>query len=145
MKTSLLHQFLHRPALALAALTAVGLAAVVPLSGKDTPKLKLDDTPLTLDSKPAFTFGPIIKRVSPTVVNIYTAKTIRDNARLSPLFDDPLFGQFFGSGGRWENVPRERREQSLGSGVIVSSDGYILTTTMWSRTPMKSKSRSPIT
>jgi serine protease Do len=127
MKTSPLHQLLRRPALALAALTAVGLAAIVPLSGKDTPKLKLDDTPLTLDSKPTFTFGPIIKKVSPSVVNIYTAKTIRDNPRLSPLFDDPLFGQFFGGGGRWENVPRERREQSLGSGVIVSSDGYILT------------------
>jgi serine protease Do len=126
MKTSLLPPSLRRPALALAALTAAGLAAFMPLSGKDTPKLKLDEAPLTFDSKPAFTFGPIIKRVSPSVVNIYTAKNMRDNPRLSPMFNDPLFRQFFG-GGNWENVPRERRQQSLGSGVIVSTDGYILT------------------
>src|SRR2546425_331817 len=45
---------------------------------------------------------------------------------MSPLFDDPFFRQFFGPSGH-ENVPRERREQALGSGVIISEDGYILT------------------
>ena len=53
-----------------------------------------------------------------------TAKTVRETP--SPMFDDPFFRYFFGAPG-YENVPRERREQALGSGVIISEDGYILT------------------
>jgi serine protease Do len=44
---------------------------------------------------------------------------------LAPFFDDPFFRQFFGV--PFESIPRERRERSLGSGVIVTEDGYILT------------------
>src|SRR5437899_666162 len=94
-------------------------------SASAVPKLNTDDTSLPCEARPNFTFGPIIKKVSPSVVNIYTAKTVRENPRLSPLLDDPLFRQFFGA--PYESVPRERREQALGSGVIISEDGYILT------------------
>ncbi|ACI97868.1 DegQ family serine endoprotease [Rhodospirillum centenum] len=68
-------------------------------------------------------FAPVVKQVIPAVVNIYTTRTVRQ--RVSPLFDDPLFRRFFGDalGG----VPRERMEASLGSGVIVSADGLIIT------------------
>ncbi|MFC7331554.1 DegQ family serine endoprotease [Rhodocista pekingensis] len=68
-------------------------------------------------------FAPVVKQVTPAVVNIYTTRTVRQ--RVSPLFDDPLFRRFFGDalGG----VPRERMEASLGSGVIVSADGLIIT------------------
>jgi serine protease Do len=118
---------LRLPVVVAGALATVALAALLPLRGKEAPSVNVDNTPLPLDARPAFTFGPVIKRVSPSVVNIYTAKTTRENQRLSPLFDDPLFRDFFGGGGRWEAVPRERREQSLGSGVIVSPDGYVLT------------------
>ena len=126
MKTSFVPTSLRRPLLAVGALALAAVAALVPLSGKEAPRLKIDDTPVALDARPAFTFGPVIKRVAPSVVNIYTAKTLRQDPRLSPLFDEPLLREFFG-GGRWENIPRERRAQSLGSGVIVSDDGYILT------------------
>jgi serine protease Do len=92
------------------------------------PKLKTDAAPLAAEARPALTFGPVIKKVSPSVVNIYTAKTVRQSSpRLSPFFDDPLFRDFFGLPFGYQNIPRERREQSLGSGVIVSEDGYILT------------------
>lgn len=87
------------------------------------PKLKTDTSQLSQEARPAFTFGPVIKKVAPSVVNIYTSKTVRENPRLSPLFDDPVFREFFGQ----QNMPRQRREQSLGSGVIVTDDGYILT------------------
>src|SRR5438876_12095992 len=90
------------------------------------PNLNFSDTPIARDVRPALSFAPVIKKVSPSVVNIYTAKTVRENPRMSPLFDDPFFRQFFGPPG-YENVPRERREQALGSGVIISEDGYILT------------------
>ncbi len=94
-------------------------------SAAAVPKVKTDDTSLPCEARPNFTFGPIIKEVSPSVVNIYTAKTVRENPRLSPLLDDPFFRQFFGAPD--ESVSRERREQALGSGVIISDDGYILT------------------
>ena len=90
------------------------------------PNLNFSDAPIARDTRPALSFAPVIKKVSPSVVNIYTAKTVRENPRMSPLFDDPFFRQFFGPPG-YENVPRERREQALGSGVIISEDGYILT------------------
>ena len=110
---------------------ALGLVCVQVLIGTlagsaATPKLKIDSTPLATDTRPSFTFRPIYEKVSRSVVNIYSTKTVRDNLNLSPLFEDPLFRQFFG-GGQFQNVPRERREQALGSGVIVSEDGYILT------------------
>jgi serine protease Do len=100
--------------------------ALTSLIGKDQPKLKIDDSPLVQDGRQATTFAPVVKRVTPSVVNIYTAKTIRDNPGVSPLMDDEMLRQFF-FGGRQPAVPQERREQSLGSGVIVSEDGYVLT------------------
>ncbi|MCX7824806.1 MAG: DegQ family serine endoprotease [Verrucomicrobiae bacterium] len=92
-----------------------------------SPELKLDNTPIAEGSRPTFTFGPVIKKVTPSVVNIYTAKTVRENLRLAPFFDDPFFRDFFGLPFGQQDVPRERREQALGSGVIVTEDGYILT------------------
>jgi serine protease Do len=67
-------------------------------------------------------FTPILKNVTPAVVNISSSKIVR-NPEMS--FNDPFFGQLFGD--EFGRLPRERRDQSLGSGVIVSPDGYILT------------------
>lgn len=68
-------------------------------------------------------FSEIVKVLSPTVVNISTTKTVRrDIQPFSQFFESP-FGDFFEP----FNVPRKFKEQSLGSGVIVSSDGYIIT------------------
>ena len=74
-------------------------------------------------------FVAVVKAVTPAVVNISTTRTVRSSgADISPLMDDPLFRQFFGEEFfRRFQVPRERRENSLGSGVIVSADGYIVT------------------
>lgn len=72
-------------------------------------------------------FTAIAKRTMPAVVNISSTKTVRQqNQDLIPFFNDPLFQRFFGDQFR-QQIPRERREQSLGSGVVVRSDGYILT------------------
>jgi len=61
-----------------------------------------------------------------SVVNISSTKVITSKGMQSPLFDDPFFRRFFGPDFRNEQ-PREHRATSLGSGVIVSSDGIILT------------------
>jgi serine protease Do len=92
-----------------------------------SPKLKSDPAPLAQDARPGFTFSPVIKKVSPSVVNIYTAKTVKENLRRSPLADDQFFRDFFGQPFGERQIPREHRERALGSGVIVSEDGYILT------------------
>ena len=68
-------------------------------------------------------FSEIASSVSPSVVNISTTKIIkRENA---PLLEDP-FSEFF-SPLRDFKMPKKWKEQSLGSGVIVSPDGYIIT------------------
>lgn len=92
------------------------------------PKLNVKDAAISPAIKAATSLAPIIKEVSPSVVNIHTSKKVKAMSRLMPYFDDPLFRQFFGDPrGGADQVPRERREQALGSGVILSEDGYILT------------------
>jgi serine protease Do len=72
----------------------------------------------------ALSFAPLVKQVTPAVVNIYTQRTIQQ--RVSPLFSDPLFREFFG-GALPHGMTRERMEHSLGSGVIVRADGLVVT------------------
>lgn len=65
------------------------------------------------------------RRAMPAVVNISTTKVVRETP-FAPLLRDPFFRQFFG-GPFFFHIPRERVERSLGSGVIVRPDGYVLT------------------
>ena len=69
----------------------------------------------------AASYNDAVRKAVPAVVNIFTSKEIK--TPLHPFLNDPLFRDFFGN--RLENEPQ--REASLGSGVIVSSKGYILT------------------
>jgi Do/DeqQ family serine protease len=68
-------------------------------------------------------FAPIVKRVAPAVVNVYASRTVQ--RQVSPFFSDPFFRQFFGDA--FGGSPSQRVERSLGSGVIVSPDGLIVT------------------
>ena len=87
------------------------LAAAVPPSVGDTP---------------VPTLAPMIKRVSPAVVNIATRGTIRERGPQNPLLDDPFFRRFFDVPP--DTGPRERPFQSAGSGVIFDAkNGYIVT------------------
>jgi serine protease Do len=70
----------------------------------------------------------IAELVKPAVVNISTIKSEKySDMSMSPFFNDPLFRRFFGDQHRQHEAPRERKSTSLGSGVIVSADGFILT------------------
>ena len=64
-------------------------------------------------------YAPIVKKVIPSVVNISTTKVVK--ASIPDFLNDPFFGQFFNS------IPKKRVERALGSGVIISKDGYIVT------------------
>jgi Do/DeqQ family serine protease len=72
-------------------------------------------------------YSAIAKSVMPAVVNISSVHVIQTYERYSPFAADPFFQQFFGGGMYDSVVPRERREMSLGSGVIVDDRGTILT------------------
>src|SRR5208282_835942 len=67
-------------------------------------------------------FAPLLKPALPAVVSITSSRVVK--VPQSPFFNDPFFQQFFGGQGR---QPQEQRERGLGSGVIISPDGYILT------------------
>jgi serine protease DegQ len=77
--------------------------------------------PIAIDGEPLPSLAPVLKEVTPSVVNVYTKTRVRVR---SPLLDDPVFRRFFNV----PDVPRERVSQSLGSGVIVDAEkGYVLT------------------
>ena len=78
-------------------------------------------------------FAPVVEKALPAVVNISSSKASKVSAQGMPFQMDPFFRQFFGQEfggrepGRGSNAPRKQYEHSLGSGVVVRSDGYILT------------------
>lgn len=118
---------INRTGVALSRFTAlVIILTVVGAKAASMPKLNIQTQPPSRNTVAITTFAPVVKKAAPSVVNIYTTKTIKQRD-LTPLFDDPIFRYFFGIPRGFESIPRERREQSLGSGVIVSEDGYILT------------------
>jgi len=67
-------------------------------------------------------FAPVVKKAAPAVVNVYVRHRVEQ--MVSPFFDDPFFGRLFGE--RF-NIPRERIQNSLGSGVMVGGDGVVVT------------------
>ena len=72
-------------------------------------------------------FSDVVKSTAPSVVNIYAAKIVTSNKRrnFNPLMDDPFFSQFLG--GMISQPMRKKLERSLGSGVVVSPEGFIVT------------------
>jgi len=66
-------------------------------------------------------FAPLVKEAAPAVVNIY-AKIVTQSRGRSPFMDDPFFEDLF----RGFNQPRPRVENSLGSGVILTADGVVV-------------------
>ncbi len=72
-------------------------------------------------------FAPIVKAVLPSVVNISSSKVVKAEG-MRQMQMDPMFRQFFGEDGDGRfGAPKDQREKSLGSGVIVSPEGYVLT------------------
>ncbi|WP_346895054.1 DegQ family serine endoprotease [uncultured Roseibium sp.] len=72
-------------------------------------------------------FAPIVKQVAPAVVNVYATRKVVERRSVSPFFNDPFFRRFFGDNGSGFGQPRERVQRALGSGVIISSDGIVIT------------------
>ncbi|NWA23404.1 trypsin-like peptidase domain-containing protein [Pseudomonas gingeri] len=76
---------------------------------------------ITLHQQGPYSYADAVDLAAPAVANLYTTKMVNKNNH--PLFEDPQFRRFFG-----DNLPKQKRmESSLGSGVIMSSTGYLLT------------------
>src|SRR5437762_4113347 len=128
-----------KKSLIIALVVACGAIGWVAASGRfdrsenrrPTVSIAVNDSPLERQAKFTSSFSPVVKKVAPSVVNVFTTKTVRNPMpEITPFFDDPFFRRFFGQpfgdeGGRRQ--PRTFKERSLGSGVIVTKDGYILT------------------
>ena len=109
------------------ALAAAAVYAVPALTADNREPLRVAPAaPRALPSVPAsmpqvqLTFAPVVKRVTPAVVNVYSKTIVQ--AQANPFFNDPLFSQLFGT-----PEMRQRVQQSLGSGVIVRADGLVVT------------------
>lgn len=114
-------------------LGAVGLSCIAALNGiakekaaKETPKFSVSDREVDRSAK-ATSYSSVIKRVSPSVVTIESTRTVRVPQNHMPFMNDPRFRRFFGGDEDAQDSPRKFRQEGLGSGVIVSEDGYILT------------------
>ncbi len=124
--------FLRRAAIVSACLiAAAGLVAAVDTAqpASKSVVLRRDDQDVNRGTLESASFAPVVKRVAPSIVKI----TVQMNAHRASLgeggqpfpgFDDPMFRQFFGN---HLHAPPEIPESGLGSGVIVSPDGYIVT------------------
>ncbi|HCS23068.1 MAG TPA: Do family serine endopeptidase [Alphaproteobacteria bacterium] len=109
--------------LSLLSVFLLALVAATPSFAQEVPQTRADIQ---------MSFAPLVKKSAPAVVNIYAKRVVRERMRvISPLFNDPFFGQFFGQGfGNDMGGPvRERIQNSLGSGVIVDPAGQIATNT----------------
>ena len=86
------------------------------------------DTKVVPDSRAQveLSFAPVVRQVAPAVVNIYAKRMVAQRP-ISPLFDDPFFKRFFGENFGRFGRPREREQNSLGSGVIVDGTGLVVT------------------
>ena len=110
------------------------------IAGKLTVVLAIATAALALSGPPAdaqrrvtpksqgelkYSFAPVVKRVAPAVVNISVSRRVR--GRALPFESDPLFREFRRFFGEGFGIPQDRVKNALGSGVIVRSDGIVIT------------------
>ncbi len=100
-------RFVLAAALILSWIVGAGAQAVQKTVPQDAGELRLS-------------FAPVVKKARPAVVNVYASRV--ETMPRNPLFDDPIFRQFFGNQGQ-----NSRTAQSLGSGVIVDPSGLVVT------------------
>jgi serine protease Do len=91
------------------------------------PDIRVETTPVNRDARLGVSFAPVIKQTVPCVVYIYSTRLVHVRPYRNPLLNDPFFRQFFGDQLPQGNPSRTHRQESLGSGVVVSPNGYILT------------------
>lgn len=105
-------------------LSLIFLSHALSIDFIEAPKVQKRITPQGSNDT-LYSFNSSIEQAKKAVVNISTQKNVSNQLPNHPMFNDPFFQQFFGD--IYGQIPKERIERSLGSGVIISSDGYIIT------------------
>lgn len=112
----------------------LGFSGLIQAEGESKPKslhLTVNDKPVNREGTFASSFAPVVKKVAPSVVNVFTTTKVKQSDLPQvPFLNDPLFRRFFGDNFDAERPGRGTRalkQHGLGSGVIVTKDGYILT------------------
>ncbi len=106
---------LRRSLLVLNLAAMMGLGAAQAQTQRQAPETRQQIT---------LSFAPVVQRSMPAVVNVYGSR--QERRASNPFMDDPFFRRFFGDGGF--GVPRERAQQSLGSGVVVDARAGLVVT-----------------
>ena len=88
---------------------------------------KVSDQSIDLLTRTGKAMAEVTAAVKPAIVNISTTRTVKMSGGHDPFSDDPFFRRFFGDQFGRQRQPREHKSAGLGSGVIVSSEGYIIT------------------
>jgi serine protease Do len=117
-------------------LLAGGVCVILTARASDQPSAKIksmglvmDDHPLARDTRPGISYAEVVKKVMPSVVKVEVTTAAKESSVEVPGFQmDPFFRQFFGNqfGGGQQRILTPPMH-GLGSGVIVTKDGYILT------------------
>jgi serine protease Do len=130
------HSHTARIALAALVFAPFSFAEDAPKTDAKMPAVKVDPSPLPQVAGTISTFAPVVEKVGASVVTVSTSKLLRrGQQQQNPLLNDPMFRRFFGIPDPGEDEApsprggRGNRRQSigLGSGVIVSAEGHILT------------------
>ncbi|MBM3852976.1 MAG: hypothetical protein FJ399_07445, partial [Verrucomicrobia bacterium] len=131
MKNHPITSLVRQPTLWAAAflILAGGFAAGARSNGSSQPAVAIqhDSQPVNRGALESASFSGVVKRVAPSVVKITTstkARRVASRSNQFPGFDDPMFRQFFG--GRVPEIQMPP-QAGLGSGVIISADGYVVT------------------
>jgi len=136
---TLLHAIINRlPTAFLGGAVMIGLVGTAftgKTGAKDAPKtqavrLVVDNKPVSREGQAPLSFAPVVKKVAPSVVKVFTTvKATRSGPAEAPDADNPLFRRFFGDEPGSGRVPNFKTppQHGVGSGVIVTEDGYILT------------------
>lgn len=89
--------------------------------------IPMDETAVARDSLPHGSYAPVVKKVTPAVVKIVTTIHVNAQPQQFPGFNDPFWRHFFGDQFGQNPQQSPEIERGIGSGVIVTKDGYILT------------------
>lgn len=129
--------FRRKVALATLALAGAGGLAwsATALNASPSVSVKVDDRPLVSNSNSPLgaSYAPVVKRVAPSVVKVLVTERAKNvpTDEANPFFNNPAFREFFGDQFgqqfRQRGMLRQPAQEGLGSGVIVSPDGYVLT------------------
>ncbi len=127
-------RLINKKTYAIALFTIVGLVLGLSISSSlginakaysEEPKISKEAVDIL--SKTNEAMAEVAAAVKPAVVNVSTTRTIKTPGITNPFFNDPFFRQFFGNAFGNAEGPREHKQASLGSGVIIDKAGFILT------------------